>query len=144
MHTGHRPHQAIKAVAFEFSETRSGENVREFLRALPGVGRDKGVTSSQCMAQSRRKFHELWVNHGSQVGEQALRFYQSLFRMEPEVEQLSSDERRRVRQRKSRRVLAVFYRWLLAKRQLVSRGSATPRGDRVQLEALEGAHALRE
>ena len=131
----------INAVVFQFSETRSGENVREFLRldtprawhgtlvtdGFSGYNAcvDKGVTSAQCMAHSRRKFHELWVNHGSQVGEQALRFYQSLFRIEREIEQLASDERRRIRQRKSRRVVAVFYRWLLAQRQLVPPGSAT-------------------
>ncbi|MDY0743361.1 IS66 family transposase [Paucibacter sp. R3-3] len=86
---------------------------------------DKGVTSAQCLAHSRRKFHELWANHGSQVGEQALRFYQGLFRIERQIEQLPSDERQRIRQRKSRRVLAVFHRWLLAKRLLVPAGSAT-------------------
>ncbi|MFX7887056.1 transposase, partial [Acinetobacter baumannii] len=86
---------------------------------------DKGVTSAQCMAHSRRKFHELWANHGSKVGEQALRFYQALFRIERQAEQLTSDERRRIRQRKSRRVLAVFNRWLLGRRQLVPPGSAT-------------------
>jgi transposase len=70
-------------------------------------------------------FNRVGGNHGSQVGEQALRFYQALFRIERQAEQLSSDERRRIRQRKSRRVLNVFYRWLLAQRQLVPPGSAT-------------------
>lgn len=131
----------VKAVVFEFSEARSGENVRDFLRlATPNAWKgtlvtdgfsgysacvDKGVTSAQCMAHSRRKFHELWANHGSKVGEQALRFYQALFRIERQAEQLTAEERRRLRQRKSRRVLAVFYRWLLGQRQLVPPGSAT-------------------
>ncbi|MFX7977145.1 transposase, partial [Acinetobacter baumannii] len=69
----------VKAVVFEFSETRSGENVRDFLRLdTPNAWQgtlvtdgfsgysacvDKGVTSAQCMAHSRRKFHELWANH---------------------------------------------------------------------------------
>jgi transposase len=130
-----------KAVVYEFCETRSGENVREFLRldtpqawkgtlvtdGFSGYSAcvNKGVTSAQCMAHSRRKFHELWANHASQVGKEALRFYQSLFRIERQIEQLASDERRRIRQRKSRRVLAAFYRWLLAQRQLVPPGSAT-------------------
>jgi hypothetical protein len=65
------------------------------------------------------------ANHGSKVGEQALRFYQVLFRIERQAEQLTSEERPRIRQRKSRRVLAVFHRWLLAQRQLVPPGSAT-------------------
>ncbi|MET3513375.1 transposase [Pseudacidovorax sp. 1753] len=131
----------VKAVVFEFSETRSGENVRDFLRldtsdawqgtlvtdGISGYAAcvDKGVTSAQCMAHSRRKFHELWVNHGSRVGEQAMRFYQALFRIERQAEQLTSSERREIRLRKSRRVLAVFYRWLLEQRQLVPPGSAT-------------------
>ncbi|SEB19849.1 Transposase [Variovorax sp. YR216] len=132
-----------KAVVFEFSETRSGENVREFLQLeTPSAWKgtlvtdgfsgyracfDKGVTSAQCMAHARRKFHELWANHSSEVGRQALRFHQSLFRIEREIENKTAEERRRIRQRKSRRVLAVFHRWLVAQRQLVPPGSATIR-----------------
>jgi transposase len=130
-----------KAVVFEFSEGRSGENVREFLKldspqawqgtlvtdGFSGYTAcfDKGVTSAQCMAHARRKFNDLWANHGSEVGRKALRYHQCLFRIEREIKNLPSDERRRIRQRKSRRVLAVFHRWLLAQRQLVPTGSAT-------------------
>ena len=130
-----------KAVVFDFSETRSGENVREFLElgtssawkgtlvsdGFSGYSAcfEMGVTSAQCTAHARRKFHELWVNHRSEIGRQALRFYQVLFRIEREVEDKTADERRRIRQRKSRRVLALFHRWLLAQRQLVPPGSAT-------------------
>jgi transposase len=131
----------VKAVVFEFCETRSGENVRDFLKletnqawkgtlvtdGFSGYAGciEKGVTSAQCMAHARRKFHELWVHHSSEIGKQALRFYQSLFRIEREIEETASDERRRTRQRKSRRILAVFHRWLIARRQLVPPGSAT-------------------
>ena len=59
------------------------------------------------------------------MGRKALRYHQCLFRIEREIEELPSDERQRIRQRKSRRVLAVFHRWLLAQRQLVPPGSAT-------------------
>ena len=131
----------VKAVVFEFCETRSGENVRDFLKLETNLAWkgtlvtdgssgytacvEKGVTSAQCMAHARRKFHELWVHHGSEVGHQALRFYQSLFRIEREIEEKASDERRQTRQRKSRRILAIFHRWLIARRQLVPPGSAT-------------------
>ena len=131
----------VKAVVFQFCETRSGENVREFLRLdTPGAWQGTlvidgfsgytatttmGVTSAQCMAHSRRKFNDLWANHRSEVGRKALRYYQVLFRIEREVEDRTADDRRRIRQRKSRRVLAVFHRWLLAQRQLVPPGSAT-------------------
>jgi len=118
---------------FEFSEGRSGENVREFLQLdIPQAWQGtlvtdgfsgytaffgKGVTSAQCMAHARRKFNDLWANHGSEVGRKALRYYQCLFGIEREIEALPSDERRRIRQRKSRRVLAVFHSWLLAQRE---------------------------
>ena len=59
------------------------------------------------------------------MGRKAVRYDQVLFRIEREVEELTSDDRRRIRQRKSRRVLAVFHRWLLVQRQLVPTGSAT-------------------
>lgn len=130
-----------KAVVFEFSEGRSGENVREFLKLdTPQAWQgtlvtdgfsgytacfDKGVTSAQCMAHARRKFNDLWANHGSEVGRKALRYHQCLFRIERKIEDLPSAERRRIRLRKSRRVLAVFHRWLLAQRQSVPTGSAT-------------------
>ncbi|MBK6852768.1 MAG: IS66 family transposase [Burkholderiales bacterium] len=130
-----------QAVVFEFCETRAGENVREFLKldtpqAWQGTlvtdgfsgytaTTTKGVTSAQCMAHARRKFNDLWANHRSEVGRKALRYHQCLFRIEREIEDLPGDERKRIRQRKSRRVLGVFRRWLLAQRQLVPPGSAT-------------------
>jgi transposase len=41
------------------------------------------------------------------------------------VKRWSAATRRRTRQRKSRRILAVFHRWLIARRLLVPPGSAT-------------------
>ena len=131
----------IRAVVFRFSETRAGENVREFLRQetdTPWTGTlvtdgfsgynatiEKGVTAASCMAHARRKFHELWANHGSKVGEQALRYFQVLFRIEDEIRDHTAQERRRVRKRKSRRVAALLHRWLIRQRQQVPPGSAT-------------------
>jgi transposase len=130
-----------KAVVFDFADSRSGENVRGFL----GLGKEGGckgklvtdgfsgykacfelgVTEAGCMAHARRKFHELWVHHGSQVGEQALRLFGRLYDFEREAHAATAQERRRLRQRKSRRVAAVLHRWLLLKRQQVPDGSAT-------------------
>ena len=130
-----------KAVVFNFAETRSGENVREFLGQNgehPWKGKlvtdgfsgyqasfERGVTAVGCLAHARRKFHELWANHGSKVGEQALRYFQLLFKIEQEVASLTSEERRRIRQRKSRRVAAALNKWLLRQRLQVPEGSAT-------------------
>ncbi|MCE2692603.1 MAG: IS66 family transposase [Rubrivivax sp.] len=131
----------VKAVVFNFSETRSGDNVREFLGQNgedPWKGKlvtdgfsgynatfERGVTGVGCVAHARRKFHELWVNHGSKVGQQALRYFQVLFRIEDEIANCTAQERRRIRQRKSRRVAATLRGWLLRQRQQVPEGSAT-------------------
>jgi transposase len=66
------------------------------------------------MAHARRKFHELWANHGSKVGEQAPRCFQVLPRIEEEVAGATTGERRRRRQRKSRRAATALHRWPLA------------------------------
>ena len=134
---------ATRAVVFNFAETRGGENVRGFLRQ-DGTGEqawrgtlvtdgfsgykasfERGVTEAGCLAHARRKFHELWANHASKVGQQALRYFQVLFRIEEDIAAATAEERRRVRQRKSRRVAAALHKWLLAQRQLVPDGSAT-------------------
>jgi hypothetical protein len=65
------------------------------------------------------------ANHGSKVGEQALRYFQVLFRIKEEVAGATTEERRRLRQRKSRRVATALHSWLLAQRQRVPDGSAT-------------------
>jgi hypothetical protein len=36
-----------------------------------------GVAEVGCLAHARRKVHKLWANHGSQVGEKALKFFAS-------------------------------------------------------------------
>ncbi len=86
---------------------------------------ERRVTEAGFMAHARRKFHELWANHGSKVGEQALRYFQVLFRIKEEVAGATTEERRRLRPRKSRRVATALHRWLLAQRQRVPDGAAT-------------------
>jgi transposase len=133
----------IKAVVFDFAETRAGENAREFLR----IGRDdawqgtlvcddyagykamfhQGVTEAGCLAHARRKFHELWDPHKSPVAEQALKFFGLLYDIEREVQALDPDERRRLRQARAKPILQDFHVWLLSQRARVPDGSATAR-----------------
>jgi transposase len=63
-----------------------------------------GVTEAGCLAHARRKFQEHWANQGSQVGEQALKSFGELYAIEREVAELMPDERRRIRQERSRAV----------------------------------------
>lgn len=94
----------------------AGQHVRDFL-GLPGTEKNPswkgklvtddfsgykacfelGVTEVGRMAQARRKFHDLWASHGSQVGEQALRFFGELYKIEREVQDKLTGERRAIR-----------------------------------------------
>lgn len=84
-----------------------------------------GVTEAGCMAHARRKFHELWANHGSPLGEQALKFFGKLYEVEREVRELPAGERRTIRQDKSLPIADALHQWLTQQRQKVPDGSAT-------------------
>ena len=130
-----------KAVVFDFADSRGGQHARDFL-GLPGEGGwhgslvcddfsgykacfEMGVTEAGCLAHARRKFHELWVNHQSTIGERALRFFIQLYDIEREVRELDAAQRRRIRQERSRPVADAFHLWLTEQRKKVPEGSAT-------------------
>jgi transposase len=135
-----------KAVVFDFADSRGGQHVREFL-GLPGNERNPGwkgklvtddfsgykacfelgVTEVGCMAHARRKFHELWANHGSPIGEQALKFFIQLYEIEREVRELPAGKRHAIRWDKSRPIADALHQWLTRQRQKVPNGSATAR-----------------
>jgi transposase len=132
----------IKAVVFDFAESRGGQHARAFL-GLPSEhgwrGKlvcddfsgykacfELGVTEVGCMAHARRKFHELWVNHGSQVGEQALKFFGQLYDVEREVIGANSQARLDAR-RRSRPAADALHQWMRQQRQKIPDGSATAR-----------------
>ena len=76
------------------------------------------------MAHARRKFHELWANHGSQVGEQALKFFGQLYDVERAAP--NADSQARLEARRAARPLAdALNQWLRQQRQRVPDGSAT-------------------
>jgi transposase len=134
----------MRAVVFDFADSRGGQHVRAFLGLTgnhhkPGwKGKlvtddfsgykacfELGVTEVGCMAHARRKFHELWVHHQSAIGEQALKFFIQLYEIEREVQDLPADERRVIRQDKTKRIADALHQWLTQQRQKVPDGSAT-------------------
>jgi transposase len=137
---------SMKTVVFDFADSRGGQHVREFL-GLPGTEHNPGwkgklvsddfsgykacfelgVTEAGCMAHARRKFHELWANHGSALGEQALKFFGRLYEVEREVQAVAPDERKAVRQERSQPIADALHQWLTQQRQKVPDGSATAR-----------------
>ena len=137
-------YDALKAVVFDFAEGRGGQHVRGLLGLHSDGGKDGwrgklvcddfsgyngcfelGVTEAGCLAHARRKFHELWVNQGSPVGQRALKFFGEIYDIEREVHDLPAEERRRIRQERSAKVADALQQWLQQQRQLVPEGSAT-------------------
>jgi hypothetical protein len=79
------------------------------------------------MAHARRKFHELYANHKSQIAEEALKLFGALYELERQVQELDAPARRELRQRLARPAADTLHAWLLAQRQRVPEGSATAR-----------------
>ena len=128
----------VKAVVYDFAESRAGRHAREFLGLWRGtlVCDDyagykaliaDGVTEAGCMAHARRKFFDLHANNQSQIAQEALVYIQKLYQVEREVAELSPDERRRSRQEQAKPILDEFHDWLTQYRHQVPNGSATAR-----------------
>lgn len=128
----------LPAVVYDFANSRSGQHARAFLGTWSGklvcddyAGYkalfERGVTEIACMAHARRKFHDLYVDHGSAVGEEALQHFAALYEIEDvaRMQKLDADGRRRLRQQRSRPLAETFKLWLTRKRSEVPDGSAT-------------------
>lgn len=133
----------IRAVVYDFAETRAGRHAQAFL----GVDTDAGwrgalicddyagykqlfgdrIAEAGCLAHARRKFFDLWANHSSAVAQQALLFFGQLYDVERQVKDLPVDERRRIRQLKAKPIAADLHAWLIRQRQRVPEGSAIAR-----------------
>jgi transposase len=84
--------EPVKAVVYDFADSRAGKHAREFLGDWRGtlVCDDyagykaliaDGVTEAGCMAHARRKFFDLHANNQSQIAEQALIYIQRLYQV---------------------------------------------------------------
>jgi transposase len=126
----------LKAVVYDFCESRAGEHCRTFLGEWKGslvcddyagykAGFVSGITEAGCMAHSRRKFFDLHVSSKSQIAGQACIYISQLYDVERDARHLSADERLQVRQTKSKLLARAFHQWMLLQRQKITDGSAT-------------------
>jgi transposase len=126
----------LKAVVYDFCESRAGENARSFLGQWRGslvcddfagykAGFAHGMTEVGCLAHARRKFFDLHASSKSQVAESALQQIGMVYEIEREVQNVTPDERQRIRQARSRPLLDALHRWMLLTRQKITDGSAT-------------------
>ncbi len=128
--------EELKAVVYDFCETRAGAHARSFLGSWQGtlVCDDyvaykqlftQGIVESGCMAHARRYFFELHVNHQSQIAAQALHYIAQLYEIEREVKTLRADERQRIRQARSKPLADALHQWMVLQRGQILDGSAT-------------------
>jgi transposase len=128
----------LQAVVYDFADSRSGLHAREFLGAWSGklvcddysgykALFERGVTEIGCAAHARRKFHELYVNHRSDIAEEALRYFSALYEIERQAreQQLNAEGRRLLRQQRSKPFAEALRQWLTRQRGQVPDGSAT-------------------
>jgi len=129
-------HEEMKAVVYDFCESRAGKHAGAFLKGWIGtlLVDDYGgykqlmgdkVLEAGCWAHARRKFFELHVANKSQIAEQALAQIGQLYEIERQVQEVSAQERLRTRQRQSKPVMDKLHGWLSEHRAKVPEGSAT-------------------
>lgn len=126
----------LKAVVYDFCESRAGEHARTFLGEWRGglvcddyagykAGFVSGITEVGCMAHSRRKFFDLHVSSKSQIAGQACTYISQLYDVERDARHLNAAERLQIRQDKSKPLADAFKEWMLLQRQKITDGSAT-------------------
>ena len=126
----------LKAVVYDFCESRAGEHARAFLGDWKGAlvcddfagykqSFTLGVVEAGCMAHARRKFFELHASSKSTLASQALQFISALYDIEREVKHLSAGERQTIRQARSKPLADAMHEWLVLQRQKILDGTAT-------------------
>ena len=125
------------AVWFAYSPDRKGEHPQSHLRNFTGTLQADGyagfdqiytagrVQEAACWAHVRRKFYDLEVAHKSPVAAEALERIAELYAIEKEIRGRPPDERREVRNTRSRPLLESLKQWLEETLGKLSRKSDT-------------------
>ena len=111
------------AVWFAYTPDRKGEHPIEHLREFTGTLQADGyagfeaiykggrVKEAACMAHVRRPFYELYEAHKSAVAKETLERIAALYAVEEEIRGRSAEERREVRNARSRPLLESLKQW---------------------------------
>jgi transposase len=128
----------LKTVIYDFADGRAGVHAREFLGDWSGklvcddysgykALFDRGVIEIGCLAHARRKLHDLYANHRSEIAEEGLRYFAALYEIEREARELKLDAagRQQLRQQRAKPIAESLRQWLTRQRGRVPDGSAT-------------------
>ena len=125
------------AVWFAYTPNRKGEHPKEHLSTFTGtlqadayagynqVYKTGRVREAGCMAHVRRKFYDLVEAHKSPVGSEALQRIAELYAIEKEIRGRLPEERREVRNLRSRPLLDSLKQWMEETLGKLSRKSDT-------------------
>ena len=121
--TGNSP---TPAVVYEYQESRKGAFAKEFLHGFQGVlqsdgysgytcvTEQTGITSQGCFAHARRKFQDVWnVVQKEGVASKAMDVIGTLYDIEAQTRDLTSDEKQHIREAQAQPILEAFHGWLL-------------------------------
>jgi len=97
-----------------------------------------GVTLAFCWAHVRRRFYELAAAGPSPIASEALRRIAELYRIEDDIRGRSAEQRRVVRQEKSRPIIADLESWLREKLGLISQKTKLAEAIRYTLSRWNG------
>ena len=136
----------LQAVVYDFAEGRSGLHAREFLSGWSGklvcddysgykALFERGIIEIGCMAHARRKFHDLYANHRSDVAVEALEYFAELYKIERGAREhkLDADGRRQLRQQRSKPIAESLRQWLTRQLAQVPDGSETAKAIKYSL-----------
>jgi transposase len=137
--------QSPPAVWFSYTPDRKGEHPKAHLSEFTGtlqadgyagydvVYEDGRVKEAACMAHVRRKFYDLYEAHKSAVAKEALERIAALYVIEDEIRGRSAEERREVRNARSRPLLESLKQWFEQTLGKLSRKSDTTKAIRYAL-----------
>jgi len=128
--------KAAPAAVLYYSPTREGEHPQRQLAKYTGIcqvdaysgynalyvaGRQPGpIVEAACWAHGRRKLFELARLRKMPIAIEAVRRIDELFAIEREINGLTADKRRAVRQERSKPLVEELERWLRAERRKLS------------------------
>src|SRR5713226_2528911 len=134
--------QSPPAVWFAYTPDRKGEHPIAHLREFTGTLQADGyagfeavykggrVKEAACMAHVRRPFYELYEAHKSAVAKETLERIAALYAIEEEIRGRSAEERREVRNARSRPLLESLKQWFEETLGKLSRKSDTTKAIR--------------
>jgi transposase len=123
------------AVVYLYAEDRKGEHPAAHLAEFQGILQVDGYSGFKsllenrppgairlafCWAHCRRRFYEIHQATGSPLAEEALRQIRELYVIEAEVRGRPAEDRRAVRQERSKPLVETLYAWLTAQLERVS------------------------